>query len=52
MSSQIVEFALFFLVLFLLVPFLMIFLMLLRDNIRQHGRPFQWHKNHSEKPAA
>ena len=52
MISQIVDFALFFLVLFFLVPGIMIFIKLMRSYIHQHHHKHaRWHKAESGKLA-
>ena len=44
MISQIVDFALFFLVLFFLVPGMIISIKLMRGYIHQHHKHARWHK--------
>jgi hypothetical protein len=44
MVSLIIEWALFFLVLFFVVPAMVVFAMLLRDIIYQHLKHAVWHK--------
>jgi hypothetical protein len=51
MISLIIEWALFFLVLFFLLPGIMIFAMLMRDAIYQNRRHAGWHKESAGKSA-
>lgn len=51
MISMIVEFALFFLVLFVVVPGVMIAWGVVRELARQQRKPAGWHKNESTKLA-
>lgn len=52
MISIIVEFALFFLVLFVVVPGVMISWMVARDLARQQRKPIGWHKGETSKLAS
>lgn len=52
MISMIVEFALFFLVLFVVVPGVMIAWAVVRELIRQHRKPAGWHKSETTKLAS
>lgn len=52
MISMIVEFALFFLVLFVVVPGVMISWMVVRELSRQHRKPVEWHKGEASKLAS
>ena len=49
MISLILDWALFFLVLFFLMPVMMICAMVLRDSINQNRHHQQWHKDHAGK---
>jgi hypothetical protein len=46
MNTLIIDFALFFLVLFFLLPVTMIFAMLVREFIYQHRKHSRWHLTH------
>ncbi len=52
MISQIVDFALFFLVLFFLVPGIIVSIKLMRGTIHQHHKHAVWHKGESGKIAS
>ena len=52
MISMIIEFALFFLVLFVVVPGVMISWMVVRELARQHRKPIGWHKGEASKLAS
>ena len=52
MISMIIEFALFFLVLFVVVPGVMISWMVARELARQHRKPIGWHKREASKLAS
>lgn len=52
MISLAIEFALFFLVLFVLVPGVMISWMVVRELARQHRKPVGWHKGETSKLAS
>ena len=51
MVSLIIEWALFFLVLFLLVPAMVIFVILMRNTIHHNLKHAGWHKGATHKPA-
>ena len=51
MVSLIIEWALFFLVLFLLVPAMVIFAILMRNIIHHNVKHAGWHKGTTDKPA-
>jgi hypothetical protein len=51
MVSLIIEWALFFLVLFLLVPAMVIFTILMRNIIHHNLKHAGWHKGATDKPA-
>lgn len=52
MISLAIEFALFFLVLFVLVPGVMISWMVARELARQHRKPVGWHKRETSELAS
>ena len=52
MISMILEFALFFLVLFVVVPGLVISWMVARELVRQHHKPIGWHRDEASKLAS
>ncbi len=51
MLYQIIDFVLFFLVLYFVLPTIMIFAVLIRNFIRQHRAQAEYHKHLAAKPA-
>jgi hypothetical protein len=51
MVSLIIEWALFFLVLFLLVPAMVILTILMRNIVHHHLKHAGWHKGATDKPT-